>query len=222
MRSTSSPANRVVCPLEHLDQQLEFATIKPQLSSPNPLNLITLHLWEIELWNGMPHSLIVGFHQPGKGPWMLGAYGLVDAIRQVADLAGLDAEFRDAQGEEWDILIPDTALAYEFPDGHIDDSYVERRRQAQLSGARQLSEALHECDDPNCRWTWKGDHGVLTVNLPPRCANLPWERKAIIFERWRARYYPRFDKHWELKREHAVFTVRLPVRLPTLPTNQPW
>lgn len=153
---------------------------------------------------------------------MLGAYGLADAIREVADLAGLDAEFRDAQGEEWDILIPDAALAYEFPDGHLDDSCVESRRQAQVSGARQLSGALQECDDPNFRWEWKGDHAAVTVKLPPRCANLPWERKAIIFERWRARYYPRWDKHWEMKGDHAVLTVRLPGKLPALPTTQPW
>jgi hypothetical protein len=61
---------------------------------------------------------------------------------------------------------------------------------------------------------------VVTVKLPPRCANLPLERKAIIFERWRARYYPKFDKHWELKGDRAVFTVRLPARQTNQP--QPW
>ena len=159
-------------------------------SRSNPLNLITLHRWEIQLCDGMPDSLIVGFHQPGKGTWMLSAYGLADAIREAADLAGLDAEFRDAQGEEWDILIPEDALAYEFPEGHLDDYRVERRRQTQLSRAGQ------GCDDPDFHW----------------------ERKAVIFERWRARYYPKFDKHWELKGDHAVLTVRLP----TEPTIQPW
>ncbi len=178
------------------------------------VNLITLHRWEVQLWDGMPISLIVGFHQPGKGTWMLSAYGLADAIREAADLAGLDAEFRDAQGEEWDILIPDAALAYEFPDGHLDDSWVELRRLGQLSVARR------EPDDPNFHWEWKRDHGVVTVKLPPRCANLPLERKAIIFERWRARYYPKFDKHWELKGDRAVFTVRLPARQTNQP--QPW
>lgn len=166
----------------------------------------------------MPISLIVGFHQPGKGTWMLSAYGLADAIREAADLAGLDAEFRDAQGEEWDFLIPEEALAYEFPDGHLDDYRVERRRQTQLSGAKQLSGAGQGCDDPDFHWERKWDRGVLTVKLPPHCANLPWERKVTIFERWRARYYPKFDKHWELKGDHAVLTVRLPIHR----TIQPW
>ena len=180
--------------------------------SPNPMHIITLHRWEKD-----SRSFVAEFSPPNWRWLTLWSSSLDGAVRQAAQEAGLDEEFRDARGEEWDILLPDQTRFQELPDGQIGDYEVDRRRRDQLS---QDYREPDEPDDPNFHWEWKGDHGVATVKLPPRCANLPWERKAIIFERWRARYWPKCDKHWELKGDHAVLTMRPPARQTNQP--QPW
>ena len=86
------------------------------------MNLITLHRWE-----PLPEYLVAEFHQRGKGWCPLLADGLEDAVQEAAGLAGLDAELRDAQGEEWDILIPEETLAHELPDGEVGDFWWQWR-----------------------------------------------------------------------------------------------
>ena len=93
------------------------------------MNLITIHRWE-----PLPQCLVAEFHQRGKGWWPLLADGLEDAVQEAVGLAGLDAEFRDAQGEEWDILIPEETLSHELPEGEVGDfwwSWRMRDRQWQ-------------------------------------------------------------------------------------------
>ena len=91
------------------------------------MNLITLHRWE-----PLPECLVAEFHQRGKGWWPLLADGLEDAVQEAAGLAGLDAEFRDAQGEEWDILIPEQTLSHELPDGEVGDFWWRWRMRDRL------------------------------------------------------------------------------------------
>lgn len=106
-----------------------------------PLNLITLHRWE-----ETPELLVAEFSRPGRPCLSLWSSSLDDAVREAAGLAGLDMEFRDALGEEWDILVPEATLCHEFPDGEIDDLAVLMRRSAQLAEGR--ARRWSRCGEP--------------------------------------------------------------------------
>lgn len=72
----------------------------------------------------MPQYYVAECQQRGKWWWrLLTADDLDEAVRESASLAGLDEDFRDAQGEEWDILIPEKTLLHEFPDCEVCDRW---------------------------------------------------------------------------------------------------
>ena len=85
------------------------------------MNLITLHRSE-----ELPQCLFAEFHQRGMGWQLLKTDDLRDAVQEAAGLAGLDEEFRDEQGEEWEIIIPEQTQFQEFPDGEVVDYWCQR------------------------------------------------------------------------------------------------
>ena len=84
------------------------------------MNLITLHRWE-----ELPQYYVAECRQRGNVGWRLCGDELEEAVLEAAKWVGLNEEFRDAHGEEWDILIPESTLYHEFPDWAVCDRWYK-------------------------------------------------------------------------------------------------
>lgn len=84
------------------------------------MNTITLYRDEHEL-NGFE----VHFSNDAVRWVKLWVSSLENAVLEAARIAGLDADYRDARGQEWDILIPEKTQNLELPDLDVHDRWFK-------------------------------------------------------------------------------------------------